>query len=96
MPIKKENYYLIKRHFYRILGFRCGICGRYGDENGKYIDDSGQQQILEFDHIIPNGTPRHDVSRSVREWEWFAAFEKNNLQLACKICNIKKSDKTIV
>lgn len=78
MPIKKSNYYLIRRVIIKMLGGKCQYCGK--------------KEKLEFDHIVPNGTMRHDVSRSKREWEWFAALEKDNLRLLCKNCNNLKSD----
>lgn len=78
MGIKKENYFLIRKLFIKILGGKCAFCG--------------SKDGLEFDHIEPTKTHRHDVSRSVREWEWFAAYLNNNLQLLCKDCNKSKSD----
>ena len=93
MPIKPENYRLIRRHFYRLFNYSCAICDQECDNDGFYTDVNGLLSTMEFDHIKPNGTNRHEVSRSVREWEWFQAFEDNNLQLLCKLCNIKKSNK---
>lgn len=78
MGIKPENYMLIKKLLYKILGNKCNYCG--------------SKEKLEFDHIEPNGTMRHDVSRSKREWEWFKAVLDNNLQVLCQPCNQKKRD----
>lgn len=93
MPIKKENYELIRRHFFLILGCKCDICGRVADINGKYIDDNGMPRRMEFDHIVPNGIHRREVGTSERSWEWFTAYELGNLQILCKTCNTRKSDK---
>lgn len=94
MPIKKENYYLIRRHFIRLFKNECAICHIKCNDDGKYDTDNGFC-IMEFDHIKPNGIMRHDVSRSVREWEWFKAFYDDNLQLLCRHCNQIKSNKIL-
>jgi len=92
MPIKKENYELIRKHFYLLFNFKCAICGLPCDESGKYTDENEKIHSMELDHIIPNGVHRHDVSRSKREWEWFEAYDKGNLQLLCSKCNKEKGD----
>lgn len=78
MGIKPENYILIRKLLIKVLGSKCAYCG--------------SKEKLEFDHIEPNGIMRCDVSRSKREWEWFAAILNNNLQLLCQPCNQEKRD----
>ena len=78
MGIKPENYLLIKKLLYKVLGNKCSYCG--------------SKEKLELDHIDPNGVMRHDVSRSKREWEWFAAVISGNLQILCQQCNQTKRD----
>lgn len=92
MAIKPENYRLIRRHFYKLFGYKCAICGIECDENGFYDDDNGNLCTMELDHIKPNGVMRYKVGTSQRTWEWFAAYENNNLQMLCVKCNCKKGD----
>lgn len=91
MPIKHENYKLVRRHFIKLFDQECAICHIKCDENGKYDTDNGFQSV-EFDHIVPNGYHRHDRGTSERIWEWFEAYEHNNLQMLCKFCNQSKKD----
>ena len=79
MPIKDENYKIIRRHIFKLLGNQCAFCG--------------STEELELDHIIPNGMPRRETSRSERIWEWIQAFDAGNLQILCKKCNIIKGDR---
>jgi len=78
MPIKPENYKIIRDHFIKLLGGECVIC--HSKEN------------IEFDHIIPIKTCVSKMSRSKREWHWFTEYAKGNLQLLCPGCNNKKND----
>ena len=93
MPIKPENYKLIRRHFIKLFNQECAICHIKCDENGMYLDEGeGKLRSIEFDHIKPNGHHRHDSGTSQRTWEWFEAYEHRNLQMLCKVCNISKND----
>ena len=76
MGIKPENYILIKKLLYKMLGNKCSYCG--------------SKKKLEFDHIEPTKIKRQDVSRSKREWEWFKAILDGNLQILCGHCNGQK------
>lgn len=79
MPIKSENYFLIRQHFFKLLGRHCAYCG--GTEK------------LELDHILPNEKHRHDSGTSERIWEWFYAYDAGNLQILCAKCNKEKGSK---
>jgi 5-methylcytosine-specific restriction endonuclease McrA len=39
MAIKTENHKKIRRHFIKLLGFKCRYCG--------------SKENIEFDHIVP-------------------------------------------
>jgi hypothetical protein len=94
MPIKPENYKLIRRHFIKIFNKECAICKVKCLEDGTYIEEHNalRTESMQFDHIHPNGYHRHDSGTSERIWEWFEAYEHNNLQMLCKFCNQSKKD----
>lgn len=79
LSIKPENYKIVRKHLFRLLGHACVHCGSINN--------------LELDHIIPNGYQRNKVGTSKRVFEWIESYDKENLQLLCAKCNKVKSDK---
>ena len=79
MPIKSENYKVMMDALKKLLGAKCVYCG--------------SKEKLQLDHINPSKIMMRDMSRSKREWHYFAEILKGNIQLLCYPCNLEKGDR---
>lgn len=80
MSVLEEHYHSVRSHFQRLMGGKCVVCGTFFD--------------LEFHHKQPCGLGANR-GMSVRMWEWFDAYEADNLSLLCHDCHVRHHHKDV-